>query len=128
MKLLKDEVIEKSEGNVKITLNPISTSIQSVLIDYAMSPGVEGKIGYSIYGLKNIISSLEIDGVSFNPVDVANRADLDDRDTIQSMITIGRLLDEACFASAEEKKRLGNSARQSDKESTAENVQDQTKG
>ena len=124
MKLLKDEVIEKSKGSVKITLNPITTSMQSALIDYAITPTFESKIGFSLYGLRNIIKSVEVSGVPYLPIDLAARADIDDDETRKALLTIGELLDEACFVSATEKKRLDSSDQQSEVENTAQPAQD----
>lgn len=129
MKLLKDEIITKESDGVKITLNPVMTSMQAALIDISITVGgAKGKIEASCYALKYIINELEIKGVNYKPYDVAERADLGDSDTIKTMLLIGRLIDEACFASSEQKKSSETSDLPSSKENIAQDAHDQAAG
>ena len=86
--------------------------------------GATGQIEFTAYGLTKMIKTLEIEGVDYDPKMIADKADLDDSDTIKVLLTIGRLLDEACFVSIDVKKSSATSAKQSRQGSDAQNAQD----
>lgn len=125
IKLLKDELIEKEEGNLKICLHPISTSVQARLIELGRKQGIDKQIDYVQYCLRAVIKELHIDDVKLDPLEVAGKADLSDDETLASMIRIGYLVDKAVLLSEEEKKSLAQLQKPGDQEKNAKGAQDQ---
>ena len=104
MKLLKGEEIVLEEGSVKATLNPITTTIQAGLMGLPQD-GAKNKIAVAQWALRNMFIKLEIGGVAYDPIELADHADLKDRDTIRNMVALGGLAQNAAFVDPETTKK-----------------------
>jgi len=105
MKLLKDETIKKVEGDVAVSIKPVSTSQQAHIMALASKAGIEGKVALTTYALKNLIEKVTINDVDYEPSALADRADLSDTDTITAMVKIGGLVVSAAFPTGEDEKK-----------------------
>lgn len=97
MKLLKDQRIDLEDGEVKLSIKPVTTSQQARLADLSVVPGISGRIELSRWALKNCIESLMVDGIPFVPGDLADSADLADNDTLAVFAKIGTMVMDASF-------------------------------
>ena len=59
MKLLNDERINLEDGEVKITMRPVTTSQQARLVDLASKAGTSARIDLATYCLKNCVNVKE---------------------------------------------------------------------
>lgn len=91
MKFLKDERIEREDGEVKLTIKPVTTSQQARVIDMGALSGVSNRIALTNYCLKNIIEKISVSGEDIDPIKLAEHADLSDKDTMAVMIKIGQV-------------------------------------
>jgi len=89
---------------VKVSFNPITTSIQARLLDLFRMPGISGQVGVSIYALSAFVTTVSFDGVDYDPKAIADKADLADKDTIASLYTLAKIIDKTCFLADDEKK------------------------
>lgn len=105
MKFLKDERIEREDGEIKLTIKPVSTSQQARLIDLEANTSLSGRVARTQYCLKNTIDSISINGVEYEPLKLADHADLSDADTIAVFVKLGRLASDAAFAEVEDVKK-----------------------
>lgn len=100
MKFLKDERIEAEDGEVKLTIRPVTTSHQAALADFGTSSGgVTALIGAAVYALKHCVEKVSINGTVTPPLQLAEHADLSDQDTRAVMFKIGSMVDKAAFPS-----------------------------
>jgi hypothetical protein len=104
-KYLKDERIDLEDGEVKLSMRPVTTSQQARLADLAVQPGVTGRIERTNWCLKNLIEKLEISGAAYTASQLLDGVDLSDEDTTAVYIKIGTMVVNAAFASADDKKK-----------------------
>ncbi len=105
MRLLKDEVVEKSAGAVTITLHPVTTSKQARIAQLSSVEGTEGKVALANYALREVVQRVVIDGVDYNPTTLVDAMDMSDADSVKEMVIIGELTVAAAFAGADAKKK-----------------------
>lgn len=101
IKFLKDEEITIEEKPFKIVMNPVSTSVQSRLMELSMMGTVSESVHRVQFILKNVIKSLAIDGKSYPTVELANNVDLSDKTTRDAFIEIGKLVMDKAFPDEE---------------------------
>lgn len=105
MKFLKDERIEREDGEVKLTLKPVTTSQQAHLIELGSVAGPIGRIALTRWCLKNVVEKISIGGAQFEPAQLADEADLGDSDTYLVMLKIGVVVCDASIASGDDVKK-----------------------
>jgi len=105
MKLLKDERIEPEDGEVKLTIKPVTTSQQARMTEFGSSGNIMAAIDLAVWSLKNCIEKISINGTAFDPAELASRADLSDNDTRAVLFKIGAMMDKAAFPSYESAKK-----------------------
>jgi hypothetical protein len=105
MKLLLDERIERTDGEIKLTIKPVTTSQQARLIDLGGISGTTARIALTHYCLKNCIEKIAINNAEFDPSKLSDRADLSDHETLLVMIKIGQMVCDVAFPEAEDVKK-----------------------
>lgn len=105
MKLLKDERISLEEGEVKLTMHPVTTSQQARLVELATVHGVAARIDLSNYCLRTCIETLRINDEAFEPKELADCANISDPATLSVMVKIGGMVTNAAFAKDEDLKK-----------------------
>ena len=105
MKFLKDERIEREDGEVKLTLKMITTGQQARVIDLGALGGVANRVALTQYCLKNLIETISIGGEDIAPARLAEHADLSDLDTRLVMIKIGQVVCDAILPEADDVKK-----------------------
>lgn len=105
MQLLNDQRIDSEDGEVKLTIKPLTTSQQARLDDLARVDGTAGRMELAIYGLKNLVEKISVSGESFDPVKLANYANLSDKDTSAVMGKIGAMIYYAAYPKVEDLKK-----------------------
>lgn len=105
MKLLKDERIEREDGEVKLTIRPITTSQQARMTELGAGKGLAAHIDFAVFCLKNCIDKISIGGQSFDPAELSDRADVSDSDTRAVMFKIATMVDGVAFPSAADIKK-----------------------
>lgn len=105
MKLLNDERIEREEGEVRLTMRPITTSQQARLVELGSRPGISARTDLSVYCLNTLVEKINISGVDYKPGDLANKCDLSDPDTLATLLTIGEIVTNAAFAKDDDLKK-----------------------
>jgi len=97
IKFLKNEEITIEKKPFKIVMNPVSTGVQTRLMDLSMLGTVSESVQRVQYLLKNVVKALEIDGKDYSPVELANNVDLSDKPTRNAFIEIGKLVMDKAF-------------------------------
>ena len=106
MKLLKDEIITIEEGPVKISMNPVTTSIQARLMELAIGELTIAKnVERTQYCLKHVIKGVEIDGKEYDPIVLAEQIDLGDKQSRDVFIQVGQMVMGAAFLDEETGKK-----------------------
>lgn len=101
IKFLKNEEITIEKKPFKIVMNPVSTGVQTRMMDLSMLGTVSESVQRVQYLLKNVVKALEIDGKDYSPVELANNVDLSDKDTRDAFIEIGKLVMDKAFPDEE---------------------------
>jgi hypothetical protein len=105
MKFLLDERIERQDGEIRLTIKPVTTSLQVRVIDMAAMAGMANRIALSHFCLKNIIEKISVNGEDMDPARLAEHADLSDHDTLMVMIKIGQVVCDAALPAAADIKK-----------------------
>lgn len=105
MKFLKDERIEREDGEVKLTIKPVTTSQQARLMELGSLAGPSPRIELTRWCLKNLVEKVSIGGAEFDPAQLADGADLSDQDTYLVMLKIGALVCNASVPSGDDVKK-----------------------
>lgn len=105
MKFLKNESVMREAEGVKVWVKPITTEIQTKILGMANDNSPAGMVATTLFCLKNIVKKIESDGVNLIPLEIANKADLSDDDTLAEFLAIGGLIMEACFPPEFEEKK-----------------------
>lgn len=105
MKLLNDERIAREDGEIRLTLIPVTTSQQARLIELGALSGVASRIALTHWCLKNCIETLSVNGEDIAPAQLAEHADLSDNDTLLVMLKIGSVVCAAAFPSQDDIKK-----------------------
>jgi hypothetical protein len=128
MKFLKEEEIVKTskDGKISITLNQLSTSIQGTVLSRSKIADLESQISLCQFLLKTAIKKVEINGVEYPPVDVADKSDLKDKDTLTTFITILGLALDGISLPEEDKKKSSQQQSPIEQEKSAESAQGAT--
>lgn len=105
MKLLNDERINLEDGEVKLAMRPVTTSQQARLAELAVRVGITARIEQASYCLKSCIEKISVAGVDYDPVKLADGADISDDDTLAVMLKLGRMVADSAFARDEDLKK-----------------------
>lgn len=105
MKFLNDERIEVEDGEIKLTIKPVTTSQQARIADLGIVSGCAARIDLTKYGLKTCIEKISISGAEFDPAQLADHADLSDDGTMAVMLKIGKMVYDAAFPKADDVKK-----------------------
>ena len=105
MKLLNDQRIEREDGELKLTIKPVTTSQQARLLELGWLSGPEARINLTRYCLKNLVDEISISGEKCDPAKLADHADLRDSDTWLVMLKIGQVVFDASAATDEQLKK-----------------------
>ncbi len=105
MKLLNDERITREDGEIKLTMRPVTTSQQARLVELGSKGGISARTELSIYCLNTCVEKINIQGVDYKPVDLANKSNLSDEETLATIFKIGEIVTEAAFAKDEDLKK-----------------------
>jgi len=106
MKLLKGHTETVSEDGVTIGVKTITKSMQVRVIDLHTSfSTAQGKDEFLSYILKNCIDTLEVNGESFNPTEVADMADMSDTDTVEQLYNIAAMVMGVLFPTEGDEKK-----------------------
>ena len=105
MRLLNDERIHLEDAEVKLTMRPVTTSQQARLVDMASQSGISARIELAGYCLKSCIEKISISDVIYNPIKLAESANIADADTLAILIKLGEMVTDAAFAKAEDLKK-----------------------
>lgn len=106
MKLLRDERIEKEDGEIKITIKIISNSQQARLIDLSVRSGASARLELARWSLDSIVEKISVSGVDCDPKSLGKNADLSDDDTFAVMMRLGQVVCDAVFPKGDELKKL----------------------
>lgn len=104
MKLLKGQTETAEKDGVKVEVKVIDTATQAILSELSTRDSLEGRIKMIGWMLRNVIDAVEIDGEKFNPKDIADRADISDKETMSSLMTIAALVIKVSFPSGDDEK------------------------
>ena len=105
MKFLKDERIEIEDGEVKLTIRPITTSQQARLLELGFRRGIVAVAELAGWCLLNCIERISVNGTEYKPAKLAEKADMNDDDTAAVMRKIGTLVCGAAWPSGEDVKK-----------------------
>jgi len=85
------------EGDIRIEMKPVTTQMQMSHMAMAQSgmPGVSDQM--TMLGLRQCVEAVYIDGEKFDPVELANKINLGDRQSRNEFRAIGKLIDKALF-------------------------------
>ena len=125
MKLLSNEEVEIVDGVIELVINPITTSVQGRLMEFAMGEQTVSKnVDRTIYSLKNIIKKVTIEGKSYDPIELADNIDIGDRTSRDVFINIGMMVLSRAFMDDETEKKLEQPGKLGSSEGPASNAQD----
>ena len=105
MKLLNDQKIELENGEIKITMRPVTTSQQARLADLGAQTGIVARIDLAVYCLRNCIEKISVNDVNYEPSQLAASANISDEGTMAVMVKLGGLVTNAAFALEEDLKK-----------------------
>jgi hypothetical protein len=105
IKLLKDERIEREDGEVSFTLKVITNSQQARLMDLGSRTGSSSRVELTKWCLASVVDKIRIDGVDFKADELAEQADLSDTDTYLVYLKIGKMVIDAVFSHEDDKKK-----------------------
>lgn len=105
MKFLNDERIELKDGEIKLTLRPVTTAQQARLGDLNLASGIEGHINLAKYCLKSCIEKISVSDVTYDPLLLADKSDLSDESTLAVMTKVGLMVTLASFAQGKDIKK-----------------------
>lgn len=105
MKFLKDERINIKDGEIDLTMRPVTTSQQARLIDLGALIGVANRIELTRWCLKNCVEKISINNADFEPANLADHADISDQGTLLVMLKIGVLVCDSAFAKVDDVKK-----------------------
>lgn len=106
MKFLKDEEIVIEKGLIKVTMNPVTTSIQARLMDFSIGvQSIERTTERSRYVLRCLVKELEIDGKAYDPIKMADKIDLSDKTSQEIFIEVGQIVTNSAFMGEEDGKK-----------------------
>lgn len=105
MKLLNDERIELEDGEIKITMRPVTTSQQARLVSLASQAGIDARIELAAFCLKNCIEKISVNNTTYDPAKLANSANIADEETLAVMLKLGEMVTNAAFAKDEDLKK-----------------------
>lgn len=106
MKLLKGEKIEMTNGEVSLSMSPITTMQQARIVNLGSRQGIEVRMELSTWALKNCIDKITVSGTGFDPRSLADNADLSSEETMAVMVKIGNMVCSAAFPTEEDVKKL----------------------
>lgn len=105
MKLLNDERIILEDGEIKLTVRPVTTSRQVRLVELASQRGIAARIDLAGFCLKNCIEKISVSDISYDPIKIANSANIADEETLAVMVKLGEMVTNAAFAKVEDLKK-----------------------
>ncbi|MDX8383706.1 MAG: hypothetical protein R8M45_06465 [Ghiorsea sp.] len=92
MKFLQDKADILADGDVSIKTNPITVKVQAAIMSRAVEGTMEGQIGLADYLLRNVITAVTVSGTEYDPVRIADSANLTDDDTLKVLIQLVALV------------------------------------
>lgn len=105
MKFLKDERIEREDGEVKLTIKPVTTSQQAHLLELGLRGGIKQRIELTRWCLLNCIEKISIAGAEYRPAQLAEQANLDDDGTMAVMMKVGAMVCDVAWPSGDDVKK-----------------------
>lgn len=105
MKFLNDERITLEDGEVKLTMRPVTTSQQARLGDLNLKSGIEAHIDLAKYCLKSCIEKISISDVTYDPLILADKSDLSDEATLAVLTKVGVMVTLASYAQGKDLKK-----------------------
>ena len=96
MKFLDSKEISVEKGNVKVVFKPVTPLDQAALLGYQVDMQraikandtarlIKDKMACVFYSLRQMINRIEVSGEIFDPIKVANCADVSDMETIETL-------------------------------------------
>lgn len=105
MKFLKEGTIKKEEKGIKVEFKQVTSSEQASLIVLSQDKTITGRTKLTEIILKNYILNLEIENKKYDPVYVAENADLSDPSTVDTFYFIGSMFMNSIILSPKTKKK-----------------------
>lgn len=105
MKLLNDVRIELQDGEVKITMRPVTTSQQARIGDLNLNSGISARVDLAKYCLKTCIEKISVDDVPYDVLILAEKSDLSDEGTLAVLMKLGTMVTLASFANNKDLKK-----------------------
>jgi len=105
MKLLNGQVETVTDGDISVSVSVISTAKQARLMDLALIKGAEGRICFVNYLLRECIDSISISGEDFDPVELSEKADISDQETLKALLKIGEIAEGVVFPAPDTEKK-----------------------
>jgi hypothetical protein len=105
MQFLNDERINLEDGEIKLTMRPVSTSQQTRLVELASQHGISARVALAGFCLKSCIEKISISDVAYEPIKLADRADISDESTLSVLIKLGEMVTKAAFARVDDLKK-----------------------
>lgn len=105
MQLLSGNPEVLTEGNVTITTIPVTPRMQAKIVDLDKLTSMEALMDLCTYILTECVSEIKVNDKSFNPTELAQKADLRDLDTLKSFVTIKDLVVQNALLKAEDEKK-----------------------
>lgn len=105
MKFLVEGEIVKEIGSVKVTFNQVNSVMQGRIIGLGARSDIESRLQLTRHCLLNVVTKLEIDGKEYDPVQVAEKSDLSDKETSKVYATIGACILDGVVLDQESKKK-----------------------
>jgi len=129
MRLLRDEEITTEEGPVRLTMSPVTTSIQGRLMELAMGEAsIKKNIDRTKYALKEVVKTIEIEGKEYAPQTIADMIDLSDPTSRDIFLLIGSMVTAQAFMGADTEKKSEQPPRHGSQVGIAENAPAPSKG
>lgn len=105
MKLLNEQRITLEQDEIKITMRPVTTSQQARLVELGSLRGISARIDLAGYCLKSCIEKISVSDVVYEPIKLAECANISDESTLGVLIKLGEMVTDAAFAKDEDLKK-----------------------
>jgi hypothetical protein len=105
MKLLKGQTERVEKDGIAVDVKVITTAMQARLSEMSIDSSMSGRVKMIGFILNNCVESVEVDGSTYDPRELAEKADISDKGTLEAMLKISAMVANVAFPTAEEAKK-----------------------
>jgi hypothetical protein len=105
MKLLKFDKHVVTDGGITVTVKMVTKEMARGILQRSRISSIEEEMHLIDFVLCNCIESFTIDGVEYDPIEVHERANVGDADSVSELQTICAIATGAVFMSEDDEKK-----------------------